>query len=412
MNIADLASIITNEGERYLPDPRTYDAAMHLGHMASYREALRYGYGRRVLDLGCGVGYGAFWLASYGARHVTAVDLGHVALRYAESVYSHPRLRYLQANALHLPFADASFDLVFTSQVIEHVSSTEQFMREMQRLLVPDGFCLITTPNKTIFSPYGTANLHHPSEMTWGEYQEAARRVFPCTWFRGIPQRCLTLLEPHKVLLAKPNAEIRLEDYRVQDDHLEECENMLCFGHNQAGGEFSITLPTHLQAAADELAPIFWDASISSWVVLGVYPGDQVAEPIALSGNQRLAQTFHSPYPGLCRVEVDLAIQTSYPIRVALHQGTRIVAEEVVTPDTDKIALLIEPPLGSQDKAFILTLELVHAKRWWSPRRKSVLLNAANGQSLQTECRVNSRLVHRQVAMRTYHASLPRCERP
>jgi ubiquinone/menaquinone biosynthesis C-methylase UbiE len=204
MSIADLASIITNEGERYLPDPRTYNAAMHLGHMASYREALRYSYGRRVLDIGCGVGYGAFWLASYGAQCVTAVDLGHVALQYAQHAYSHPRLRYIQADALHLPFADASFDFVFSSQVIEHVSSVEQFMREMRRLLAPDGFCLITTPNKTIFSPYDVTNPHHPSEMTWGEYREAALGVFPRTRFCGIPQRCLTLLEPHKILLSKP----------------------------------------------------------------------------------------------------------------------------------------------------------------------------------------------------------------
>jgi len=194
MNLADLASVITNEGERYLPDPYTYNAAMHLGHMASYREALRYSYDRRVLDLGCGVGYGAFWLASYGARQVTAVDLGLVALRYAGAAYSHPRLRYAQADALHLPFADASFDFVFSSQVIEHVSSVEQFMREIRRLLAPGGFCLITTPNKDIFSPYGTDNPHHPTEMTLHDYREVARGVFPRTWFRGIPQRCLTLL--------------------------------------------------------------------------------------------------------------------------------------------------------------------------------------------------------------------------
>lgn len=407
MSIADLASIITNEGERYLPDPRTYNAAMHLGHTASYREALRYSYGRRVLDLGCGVGYGAFWLASYGARHVTAVDLGHVALRYAESAYPHPRLCYLQANALHLPFADASFDFIFSSQVIEHVSSAVQFMREIQRLLAPDGFCLITTPNKTIFSPYGTANPHHPSEMTWGEYQEAARRVFPRTWFRGIPQRCLTLLEPHKALLAKPNAEIRLEDYRVQDAHLEECENMLCFGHNQAEGEFLVTLPAHLQVAADELAPIFWDASISRWVVLGMYPGDQVIEPIKLNDSQRLTQMFRSPYPGLYRVEVDLTIQPSLPIRVALRHGSRLIAKEVVNPEIDKVALHIEPPLDSQDQTLILTLELVRPRRWWPLHREYILLNAANGQSAQTECRINSRLINKHITMRTYHATLP-----
>jgi ubiquinone/menaquinone biosynthesis C-methylase UbiE len=407
MNIANLAEAITNEGERYLPSPRSYNAAMHLGHMASYREALRYAYGRRVLDIGCGVGYGAFWLASYGAQYVTAVDLSHVALQYGQYAYPHPRLRYVQADALHLPFADASFDFVFSSQVIEHVSSVEQFMREMRRLLTIDGFCLITTPNKTIFSPHGTSNPHHPSEMTWGDYQEVARRFFPRTWLRGIPQRCLTLWEPHQILVAKPNAEIRLEDYCVQDNHLEECENMLCFGHNQAEGEFLATLPAHLQVAADELAPIFWDASTSRWVVLGVYPGDQAAEPIVLNDNQRLVQTFRSPYAGLYRIEVDLAVQTSLPIRATLHQGSQIIADKVVTPDVDKIEICMEPRLDSRDQTLLLTLELVRAKRWWFRRRESVLLGAASGQPLQNECQLNTRSTHRQVAMRTFHDTLP-----
>ena len=407
VNIAQLAETIANEGERYLPGLRFYNAAMHLGHMASYREALRYSYGRRVLDIGCGVGYGAFWLASYGAQYVTAVDLSYVALRYARYTYSHPRLRYIQADALNLPFADASFDFVFSSQVIEHVSSVEQFMHEMRRLLAIDGFCLITTPNKTIFSPHGITNPHHPSEMAWEDYQEAARRIFPGTWFRGIPQRCLTLLEPHQTLGAKPNAEIRVEDYCVQDHHLEECENMLCFGHNQTGGEFSPTLPAHLRAAADELAPIFWDASVSRWVALGVYPGDQAEEPIVLNNNQRLNQAFRSPYAGLYRIEVDLAAQTSLPIRMTLHQGDRIIADKVVTPDADEVVISIEPCVDSQDQTLILTLELVRKKHWWHRQQEPVLLGAANGQSLQNDCQINTRSTHRQLAMRTFYATLP-----
>ena len=52
-------SEISNKGERYVPLVYSYNAAMHLGHMASYKLALRYAYGRKVLDLGCGTGYGA-----------------------------------------------------------------------------------------------------------------------------------------------------------------------------------------------------------------------------------------------------------------------------------------------------------------------------------------------------------------
>jgi hypothetical protein len=183
---------------------------------------------------------------------------------------------------------------------------------------------------------------------------------------------------------------------------------MLCFGHNQAEGEFSTTLPAHLQAAADELAPIFWDASISRWVTLGVYPGDRSEEPIALNDNQRLTQTFRSPYAGLYRVEIALAGQTASPIHVILYQGTQIIADKVVTPDADKIEICMEPRFDSRDQTLILTLELVHTKRWRFWHREFVLLGANNGQPLQNECQVNARPMHCQVAMRTFHDTLPR----
>lgn len=114
-------------GERHVPLAKQYGAAMHLGHMASYREALRYAFGRRVLDVGCGSGYGAFFLASYSANSVDAIDIHEGALDYARQVYAHPRLRFSRGSALNLPFPDESFDFVFSSQVIEHIMSGEGF---------------------------------------------------------------------------------------------------------------------------------------------------------------------------------------------------------------------------------------------------------------------------------------------
>jgi len=133
-------------GERYVPLVDPYNAAMHLGHMASYRHALLYAYGRQVLDLGCGTGYGAHYLASYGARQVVAVDVDPVALDYARQAYDHPRVEYQRCDGQRLPYADASFDFVFSSQAIEHVPDPEAFLREINRLLKQNGACLIITP--------------------------------------------------------------------------------------------------------------------------------------------------------------------------------------------------------------------------------------------------------------------------
>jgi SAM-dependent methyltransferase len=46
-----------------------------------------------------------------------------------------------------LPFADGSFDVVWASEVIEHVADTARFLSEIRRVLVPGGRLLVTTPN-------------------------------------------------------------------------------------------------------------------------------------------------------------------------------------------------------------------------------------------------------------------------
>jgi SAM-dependent methyltransferase len=46
-----------------------------------------------------------------------------------------------------LPFADGTFELVWASEVIEHIADTERWLQEVSRVLAPDGRLLVTTPN-------------------------------------------------------------------------------------------------------------------------------------------------------------------------------------------------------------------------------------------------------------------------
>ncbi len=409
---SQLEAAVRHESERYLPDPRTYDAAMHLGHMASYREALRYSYGRRVLDLGCGAGYGAFFLAGYGASRVTAVDISGVALAYARRAYRHPSLGYVHTDAEHLPFAERAFDFVFSSQVIEHVRDVEKFMQAVKRLLAPGGFCLFTTPNQRLFSPQGlSSNPHHLNEMSWETYRRQAQRVFASTWFRGIPQRCLRVsdaaAEPH----VKPNLEIRLQDYRVQDDHLEECENMLCFGHREEGGRFAPTLPSELQQVADELAPLFWDATLSQWTVLGVIPGNETSPATALAAGHRLIQRFRSPYPGLYRLEFELAEAPSQPLRVMLEQETpghsnALIFDGMLTPTHQVVEIIFDPRTDSRHRDFTLTVTPAMTwPRWF--QRKHAWLVMSRAQAWQQNAQLDDTLLDVQLTLRTFHGYLP-----
>jgi ubiquinone/menaquinone biosynthesis C-methylase UbiE len=405
------AHSISNSGERYLPLVRPYHAAMHLGHMAAYRAALRYSYGRRVLDVGCGLGYGAFFLAGYGAKQVVGLDLSHEGLIYASQVYHHPRLKYLTVNTLQLPFKDASFDFVFSSQVIEHVPSAETFLCEIKRLLAPDGLCMIITPNKDLFSPSGYSdNPHHLSEMDWTTYRNLAQDLFSSTQFYGIPQRCLTVPAGQTIPVIKANADIRAADYCLQTEDLAACENMVCLGSAGPNGNFTPGLPDNLSAVADESGPIFWDAAISKWIVMGLYPAEELSTAISLFSGHTLIQVFNSPQPNLYRLEVDLITPARPALKVSLHRsndrsGSRLA--ETIRPIKGKLIWSFPPQPDSADGRYTLTIQLASTAQNLLRLVKPFKFRATASLPNQVNCLVAEKPQGVQLSLRTFHDYLP-----
>ncbi len=101
--------------------------------------------GERVLDLGCGAGEIAAALAAAGAR-VTGVEVAQAAVDRARREHPELDVRLAEIDG-PLPFDDCSFDVVWSSEVIEHVADTARWLSEARRVLVPAGRLLLTTPN-------------------------------------------------------------------------------------------------------------------------------------------------------------------------------------------------------------------------------------------------------------------------
>lgn len=94
-----------------------------------------------VLDVGCAEGYFMNVVRDRFGADVWGVDLSTTALAKAHSIYGLP---VAAAEATHLPFADGSFDLVLSTEVIEHVLDPDLMIAEMRR--VSRGTVLVTTP--------------------------------------------------------------------------------------------------------------------------------------------------------------------------------------------------------------------------------------------------------------------------
>ena len=98
----------------------------------------------RVLDLGCGAGEFTAVLANAEA-HPIGVDVAEAALVRARA--SHPELDFrLTPLDGPLPFEDNAFDLVWASEVIEHIADTGRWLSEARRVIAPRGRMLLTTP--------------------------------------------------------------------------------------------------------------------------------------------------------------------------------------------------------------------------------------------------------------------------
>ena len=111
-----------------------------------------------VLEIGCGIGYYSAFLSNY-AEKVVATDLE------VEDVSTHspglqPTRDYLQdlnidnvevlaASGDDLPFPDSSFDMVFSSHVLEHIPDREKAINEINRVLKPGGYNFCVTPAGT-----------------------------------------------------------------------------------------------------------------------------------------------------------------------------------------------------------------------------------------------------------------------
>jgi ubiquinone/menaquinone biosynthesis C-methylase UbiE len=111
--------------------------------LAFMREGVRSG--DRVLDLGSGAGGFTEWLERIGASPI-GVEVAEAAVRRARA--AHPELEFqLVPIDGPLPLKDNSFDVVWASEVIEHVADTGRWLSEVRRVLKPGGRLLVTTPS-------------------------------------------------------------------------------------------------------------------------------------------------------------------------------------------------------------------------------------------------------------------------
>lgn len=164
-------------GERVIPGHVEDD--LWAEHIARYAFAARFVVGRRVLDLGCGTGYGTAELARH-ATEAVGVDIAPEAIDYASAQYR--SARFVLASAEDVPLHDASFDVVVAFELIEHLSNWRALLEQTRRVLHPGGLFIVSTPNTLYYAEArGEAgpNPFHAHEFEYAEFRAALQEFFP-----------------------------------------------------------------------------------------------------------------------------------------------------------------------------------------------------------------------------------------
>ncbi len=166
-------------GERFVPG--IDDIELTMEHYQRYYSVLPLIRGKNILDAACGEGYGTALLAQEAAW-VTGVDISPDAIARAKENYGTCRnIEFMEASIATLPFADQSMDVVVSFETIEHVPEDIQrrFLDEIARVLKKDGFLIMSTPNKEIYSDRpGYHNEFHIKEFYKEEFLEFLKKRF------------------------------------------------------------------------------------------------------------------------------------------------------------------------------------------------------------------------------------------
>jgi ubiquinone/menaquinone biosynthesis C-methylase UbiE len=152
-------------------------------HIARYtlaREALKPG--MVVLDVACGLGYGAATMAAAtGTARIIGIDLSEWAVEYARANYgkSLPQLEFRAGDATKLGFlADASADAVVSFETLEHLPNPDRLLQEFNRVLKPGGLFIGSVPNLWIDEHGHNPVPYHLHIYDHDQFQEQIAKHF------------------------------------------------------------------------------------------------------------------------------------------------------------------------------------------------------------------------------------------
>jgi len=183
-----IKEVETDLDTRFVPyNWRSVSTLSGVCHLTRYKYVLReiFKYKKRkwrLLDFGCGSGYGTAMFAKY-CQKAYGLDRSKIAIEYAAHKYGEDNLVFISGNALNREtlrkLGKQKFDLIVSFDVIEHIKDYKKYIKNAYYLLAKNGRLIIETPNRLIGEKYHQKmNEYHIKEFSPAELKHALKRKF------------------------------------------------------------------------------------------------------------------------------------------------------------------------------------------------------------------------------------------
>jgi len=124
-----------------------YQNDCYYGHLSIYHFATQFIKGRKVLDAGSGMGYGSAYLAKNGALDVVGLELSQRSVKFSRKHFKLPNLIYQQMDLQKIEgIKPHQFDVIFSSNVLEHLPNVTAFLHSACELIKTDGIFIVAVP--------------------------------------------------------------------------------------------------------------------------------------------------------------------------------------------------------------------------------------------------------------------------
>lgn len=204
--------------ERFLPEQAEWNIeqwVLFQKHLFAYKLAKHYiKKGYNILEIGCGDGYGANYLAENDIN-VIGIDVDKHSINYAQRKYQKNTLSFHLYDGENINYEPHSFDMVISFQVMEHVENINLFLENIKKMLKQNGLFLITTPNRTYRLCPGQPpdNPYHLREYDSTTLKEAITSIMPDTNIYGITA------EDEVLNIEKERCRSSRQDYNPKEFH-------------------------------------------------------------------------------------------------------------------------------------------------------------------------------------------------